>query len=159
MPLFLLNDCQSDSSVSKDKSPLDSWSSSLSLENDTSPVAAATTNEECASTSSQATKDSSEAELPPVFLSHNVTKVKDRAILERIPEKNGDNNVEWSPQPQVSSEAPMLRLEIQTLKEEARVLRISKSTLENKLYTIRHAYEERVTPYRDVFEDVSCIVA
>ena len=147
---------QSDNSFKKDESPLDSWSSSLSEKSPVSNVAE--TSKDCASTLSQATQDSSEAEVPTVFLSHNVTKVNDRSILERIPEKNGDSNTQSSPQPAVSSsEAPMLRLEIQTLKEEARVLRISKSTLENKLYTIRHAYEERVTPYRDVFEDVSCL--
>jgi hypothetical protein len=147
----------SDNSFKKDESPLDSWSSSLSEKSPVSNVAE--TSEDCASTSSQATQDSSEAEAPTVFLSHNVTKINDRSILERIPEKNGNSNTQSSPQPAISSSEapPMLRLEIQTLKEEARVLRISKSTLENKLYTIRHAYEERVTPYRDVFEDVSCL--
>ena len=97
--------------------------------------------------------DSSLSDTGINYHSHDITRVNDRAILEAIPETrvgDGDESVQ-----QVPLDSIALESENRVLREEARTLRIANSTLEKKLHTLRQAYEERVTPFRDVFEDVS----
>jgi hypothetical protein len=66
-----------------------------------------------------------------VVHSHTILKVNDRSILERIPEHNGD------------------------LIEELTALRIAYANQGNKLYAVQKEYEARITPFRDLFDDVS----
>jgi hypothetical protein len=65
-------------------------------------------------------------------LSQPVLKVNDRTILETIPEDESG-----------------------TLLEEVKALRIANTNHENKLYAMTKAYEARITPFRDLIEDVS----
>lgn len=94
----------------------------------------------------QSTGDADESEATVTF-SYDVARVNDRAVLEAIPESRG-----------ASEESSRLELENKILREEVEALRITNCNLERKLHAIRHAYEERVTPFRDVFEDVSAIM-
>lgn len=100
----------------------------------------------------QSMQDPNEAEVT-LSLTHNVARVNDRAILEAIPESCDSRTKSSAHEMQDSSQ---LQLENQALiHEQVEALRIANCNLEKKLHVIRHAYEERVTPFRDVFEDVS----
>jgi len=134
------------------ESPLDHWSTSLLSPRGISPVATVASDEGTSTSGG----DSHGPDTTTVHLSRDITRVKDRAILEAIPESKG--GVSEASLPPVPSDFQRLDLENQALRVEANTLRIANSTLEKKLHTIRQAYDERVTPFRDVFEDVSAFM-
>jgi hypothetical protein len=127
----------------EDESPFDQWSPSLLSSK--SELRIATDADEGGST--QSTGDADELEAA-VTLSYDFARVNDRAILEAIPERSRG----------ASEESSRLELENNTLRKEVEALRITNCNLEKKLHAIRHSYEERVTPFRDVFEDVSAMM-
>ena len=117
------------SGLLRDESLLDRWSPGL-LKNRSMSISP------MAPTPSKDHLDTVEPEATG-HLSHDVARVNDRAILEVIPENCCDcRRVDNAPQN--SSNSLMLRFENAALRKKA-------------------AYEERVTPFRDVFEDVSVI--
>jgi hypothetical protein len=88
-----------------------------------------------------------------VVVLQTVLKVNDRSILETIPEGHG--GLIYGTPASTFDDLNTLRLENRTLHEEVKALRIANVNHENKLYAMQKAYEARITPFRDLFDDVS----